>query len=75
MFSLGQAVFGWLWRYQLVLVWLERRKDLHQIVWQPLLQHRPIFPVSYHHNTIVRVQVYAAIFHVGLLQVKVHLAN
>ena len=56
---------------QLLPIRLQCRPDLPQIVRQPLLQRDPIFLVNYHHDTIVRVQVYAAIFHLGLLRVKV----
>jgi hypothetical protein len=59
--------------HQLVPMRLQRRLNLPQIVWQPLLQHDPIFLVAHQHDTIVPMQVYAAIFHLGLLRVKVQL--
>jgi len=47
---------------------------LPQFVGQVLVEHDPIFLVTDDHDAIVRMQVCAAIFHLGLLRVKVHLA-
>jgi hypothetical protein len=47
--------------------------DLPQFVGQPLAEHNPVLFVADDHHRIVRVQVYATIFHVGLRRVKVQL--
>ena len=52
---------------------LQCRSDLPQIVWQPLAEHNPVLFVADDHHRIVRVQVYATIFHVGLRRVKAQL--
>src|SRR6516162_2213980 len=52
---------------------LQCRSDLPQIVWQPLAEHDPVLFITDDHHRIVRVQVYATIFHVGLRRVKAQL--
>src|SRR6516164_7908949 len=52
---------------------LQCRSDLPQIVWQPLAEHDPVLIITDDHHRIVRVQVYATIFHVGLRRVKAQL--
>ena len=59
---------------ELLTVGLHRPRYLPQIVGQALVEHDPIFLVTDDHDAMVRMQVYAAIFHVGLLRVKVSFA-
>jgi len=58
---------------QILTMQLQCGANLPQIVGQTLTEHDPVFFVADDHYRIVRVQVYATIFHVGLRRVKAQL--
>ena len=49
-----------------MLVRLKRRRGLRQLVRQALLVHDPVVLVAEDHHSVVRMQAYATIVHVGL---------
>jgi hypothetical protein len=48
----------------------QRREDCTKLIRQATLQYDPVFGITDHDHTVVRVQVYSAELHVGLRQVK-----